>query len=812
MSAEPTATAAPPPSPAPAVSPAAGPPGPPFPSRAAHAAAWEALARAIAARADSIREEPPTVPPEHPGTLTVIGSGIESVGFVVGDEALIRDADRVFFCVADPATVVWIKTLRPDALDLYVLYDDHKVRYLTYMQMAEAMLHPVRAGQRVTAIFYGHPGIFVLASHRAVLIARREGHRATLRPGISALDCLCADLGIDPAHPGLQTHEATDLLLRRRRPDTGLHVVLWQVGLIGELGFRRRGYLNRNFSVLIDYLQGFYGADYPVVNYVASRYPGIPPLLAHHPLSALHDPAVQGTITGLSTFYLAPKDAAPVDLVLMRELGLLPPGVTVHPPTSPLRALGRYGARERRAFADFARFRVPADYHWQPDTGAARFLLALRADPARCDLYARDPRQAVAPNAFPGLDPEERRLLATRDAGAIQIAAKGLARHHPGNQALLAALFAEPRLVRGLQGLLARARGPALACALPDWAATQGHRIDWDSLRADLEHLGRTSLIPWAGVYGAAAGPLVLIQALGSRVAVWVDQTPIRAPRLRGGALGWRAQAGNPHHGLLRLDLDRQGRRRLLGHIWPATTSAPPGDLEVLREGEPGAQHPAAYLGHWPGSGPHAGQTLRIEVATGPAGRALAIAIDDEPLPGPITLRGRTLHLGGRALRLARIGEPHSGDWQPTAALPAALHGDYRLAAPTPAVLGIGADTLAWNGQTIAERRIARTGITWRDGPAGARAGQVTALLDPVTLCPVLTGWIETAPGRRQPCTARVPPPADLHRAGPEFGLCAPVWERLVALAAGQPFVWERWRKARAAADLLNHQLRELLP
>jgi hypothetical protein len=129
----------------------------------------------------------------------VIGSGIEAAGFTAADEMLIRDADEVFFCVADPATSVWIKARRPDAYDLYVLYDDSKLRYLTYMQMTEAMLHYVRQGRRVVAIFYGHPGIFVLSTHRAVIIARREGHRAVMRAAVSALDALCADLGVDRA-------------------------------------------------------------------------------------------------------------------------------------------------------------------------------------------------------------------------------------------------------------------------------------------------------------------------------------------------------------------------------------------------------------------------------------------------------------------------------------------------------------------------------------------------------------------------------------------------------------------------------------
>ena len=132
-----------------------------FPARGDHDERWAALGRAIAADRDRVSDDPAAIgSPAEPGELTVIGSGIEAVGFTAADEMLIRDADEVFFCVADPATSVWIKARRPDAYDLYVLYDDSKLRYLTYMQMTEAMLYYVRQGRRVVAIFYGHPGIF----------------------------------------------------------------------------------------------------------------------------------------------------------------------------------------------------------------------------------------------------------------------------------------------------------------------------------------------------------------------------------------------------------------------------------------------------------------------------------------------------------------------------------------------------------------------------------------------------------------------------------------------------------------------------
>lgn len=91
------------------------------------------------------------------------------------------------------------------------------------------MLHPVRHGQKVVTIYYGHPGIFVYASHRAIRIALKQGLKAKMLPGVSALDCLFADLGVDPSYPGLQVLEATDFLVRNRKVLTDSHLVILQV-------------------------------------------------------------------------------------------------------------------------------------------------------------------------------------------------------------------------------------------------------------------------------------------------------------------------------------------------------------------------------------------------------------------------------------------------------------------------------------------------------------------------------------------------------------------------------------------------------
>lgn len=104
------------------------------------------------------------------------------------------------------------------------------------------MLREVRNGLDVVGAFYGHPGVFVNPSHRALAIAKSEGYRAKMLPGVSAEDCLFADLGIDPANPGCLTYEASDFLLREKPLNIYCHLVLWQVGCIGVPDFNFNGF------------------------------------------------------------------------------------------------------------------------------------------------------------------------------------------------------------------------------------------------------------------------------------------------------------------------------------------------------------------------------------------------------------------------------------------------------------------------------------------------------------------------------------------------------------------------------------------
>lgn len=247
------------------------------------------------------------------GTLVVVGTGI-SVGHLTREAVRhLELADIVLYCVADVATERLIQTLNPSTEDLYFFYGEDKLRADTYREMTDRILHHVRQQRRVCVAFYGHPGIFANSTHAALEQARLEGYEARMLPAVSALDCLFADLGIDPASHGCQILEATQYLCRNRVLDTHSCVILLQIGCVGDWGWSSKGYDGRNFHLLTQRLQNVYGSDYEVVVYQASQMGILPPLIRVVKLKHLE----AGCVSGISTLYIPPIEHAKLDLDLI---------------------------------------------------------------------------------------------------------------------------------------------------------------------------------------------------------------------------------------------------------------------------------------------------------------------------------------------------------------------------------------------------------------------------------------------------------------------------------------------------------------
>ncbi|MDF4004690.1 SAM-dependent methyltransferase [Luteibacter sp. PPL201] len=185
----------------------------------------------------------------------------------------IEQADVVFGGLSDGIVERWLQRMHHDVRSLQAYYGEGKPRTATYRQWVDVMMAEVRAGKRVCGVFYGHPGIFAWAPHKVIETARAEGFAAHMEPGISAEDCLYADLGIDPGSVGCQHFEASQFIYHRRRIDPAAYLVLWQVGMLGN---RSVGTLRHDAAyrqVLVDVLARDYPLDHAVVLYRAATLP-----------------------------------------------------------------------------------------------------------------------------------------------------------------------------------------------------------------------------------------------------------------------------------------------------------------------------------------------------------------------------------------------------------------------------------------------------------------------------------------------------------------------------------------------------------
>jgi hypothetical protein len=212
------------------------------------------------------------------GRLVVVGTGIRSVGQLTTEAiAWMKIADVVLHLVVDPVVEELLSEWQPDTnRTLRVHYAEGQPRRDTYRDMTAEIVAEVVAGRTVCVALYGHPGVFARPAHQAIRELRALGYRAEMLPGISAEDCLFADLGIDPGD-GCQSFEATNFISFDHRADPTAHLVLWQVGMLGDWTYRAQRPRSPNVEVLVDKLSTWYPLDHEVVAYQAAVVLGYPP-------------------------------------------------------------------------------------------------------------------------------------------------------------------------------------------------------------------------------------------------------------------------------------------------------------------------------------------------------------------------------------------------------------------------------------------------------------------------------------------------------------------------------------------------------
>jgi hypothetical protein len=232
-------------------------------------------------------------------------------------KAVIVDVPVLLTLVNDPIAFQWLKGINPAAESLHYFYSSSKPRSITYAQMVQYVMTLLRSGKRVCLVLYGHPGVFAFPSHELIRQCRAERIPAFMLPGVSAEDCLFADLGVDPGERGCQSFEATDFILHNRHFDPSSVLILWQFGITGQLNYTTRRH-QKGVRLLSRFLARFYGRKHEVVIYEAALYPMCTPVNRSVRLDYLPN----ARYAPMSTLFVPPLPNRRFNRNIARSLGL----------------------------------------------------------------------------------------------------------------------------------------------------------------------------------------------------------------------------------------------------------------------------------------------------------------------------------------------------------------------------------------------------------------------------------------------------------------------------------------------------------
>ncbi len=257
---------------------------------------------------------------QQQGSLVCVGTGM-TLGSHISplSRSYIEQADVVFLLVADGITEQWVQQMNADVRSLQPYYQTGVSRMLSYQQMVAAMLAEVRQNKKVVGAFYGHPGVFAWVPHKAIAEAKAEGFAAHMEPGISAEDCLIADLAIDPGTYGCQHFETSQFMFYKRTIDPAAYLILWQVGVAGDRSLAKRSTGAPYRQLLLEVLAEHYPLTHQVILYEAVTLPIQQPRITKLALAEL----VTAELDPKTTLVIPPATKMIVNQAMLDKLAAL---------------------------------------------------------------------------------------------------------------------------------------------------------------------------------------------------------------------------------------------------------------------------------------------------------------------------------------------------------------------------------------------------------------------------------------------------------------------------------------------------------
>lgn len=252
--------------------------------------------------------------------IHIVGLGIVHVGQITREtERLMAESNEVLYVERGIAIDNFLRQLCPRVTNLTTLYADEGDRQETYRRMAASVITAALDHPPVTFALYGHPLIFSYPPFLVQQMATYFDLRVRVLPAVSAMDCIFADLSIDPSMNGLQMYEATDLLLRRRPLHPDVPALIWQIGALETGLYSTHASRPERFQRFLDHLLSFYHRNHLVFAVHSATHPMMKSEVLKFPLGEIS--AFAAVLHAGFSLYIPPVSARPIeDWQLARQL------------------------------------------------------------------------------------------------------------------------------------------------------------------------------------------------------------------------------------------------------------------------------------------------------------------------------------------------------------------------------------------------------------------------------------------------------------------------------------------------------------
>jgi hypothetical protein len=243
---------------------------------------------------------------KHPHDVAIVGLGLSGIHQLTREaEETIRRSKHLFVTDTAEGVVDYLKTLCGKVTQLAVRRELGLHRMLIYRRMASEVVSAALEESPVCFATYGHPTMYCYPTTLIQRAAQILDLRTVVLPGISSLDTLMSDLGIDPGVDGLQVYEATDILIRHRplQPDVGC--VIYQAPIVLEADNRLPGKQGHdNLRLFQSYLLKFYPPHHTALFVLSKTHPLLQSIAQRIRIDRLAD--VLSKNTNLGTLYIPP--------------------------------------------------------------------------------------------------------------------------------------------------------------------------------------------------------------------------------------------------------------------------------------------------------------------------------------------------------------------------------------------------------------------------------------------------------------------------------------------------------------------------